>query len=78
MHEHEGGDGDYDDPFSPNPDGERQLHCLHCGGSFNEQDVVYETRFGSTLWWCPTKNCSGAGVGMDLLEEGNNCSVVVE
>jgi len=57
---------DYKDPFSPSKDGEKEMGCLHCGKTFNEQEIVYEERFGRTLWWCPTEGCDGAGVGIDL------------
>ena len=57
---------DYNDPFSPSKDGDKEMGCLHCGETFNEQEIVYEERFGRTLWWCPTEDCDGAGVGMDI------------
>jgi hypothetical protein len=57
---------DYDDPFAPSKDGEREFRCLHCGRIVNEQEITYEERFGRTLWWCPNQSCDGAGVGFDL------------
>lgn len=57
---------DFEDPFSPNPDSDQEMVCLHCGENFPEPDVVYEERFGETLWWCPNENCDGKGVGIDI------------
>lgn len=63
---------DYKDPFAPDRDGDREMKCLHCGETFNEQEVTYERRFvGNTandqpLWYCPTSGCDGRGVGFDI------------
>lgn len=65
---------DYRDPFAPDRDGEREMRCLHCGETFNEQEIVYERRFPQNtandqpLWWCPNEDCDGRGVGFDLHE----------
>jgi hypothetical protein len=63
--------GDANDPFAPDfsrPN--ERVFCLHCNGSFEMHEVVYEERFGGqALWRCPNPECSGAGLGFDLFTE---------
>lgn len=58
---------DYDDPFAVRPaDGKRMVGCLHCGDSYRAEEIVYENRAGSALWWCRNKSCDGAGLGWGI------------
>ena len=59
---------DFDDPFAPDLDSDREVVCLHCTAEFLEKEVVYEKRFGTFLWRCPTDGCDGRGVGFDIVD----------
>lgn len=59
---------DFKDPFSPDPTSHRMMKCLHCGETYEEMKVSWELRHGEWLWWCPTKDCDGAGVGFDIFD----------
>jgi hypothetical protein len=57
--------GDGFGPDLAHPD--RAIFCLHCGGQFRMDEMVYESRFGErALWRCPNPKCDGAGLGYDL------------
>ncbi len=58
---------DFNDPFAPNLESTQVVTCLHCGSSYEERQVAWQFRHGQWLWWCPTQNCDGAGVGFDIL-----------
>jgi hypothetical protein len=59
------------DPFSPDltqPD--LRVFCIHCGGTYRMDEIVYEARFGgSELWRCRNKHCHGAGYDFDIFLE---------
>ena len=59
---------DYNDPVSPERNGDREMRCLHCRDTLNESTIVYEKRHGHphALWYCPNEDCDRAGVGIDL------------
>jgi hypothetical protein len=59
---------DYSDQFAPKRGSNRRLVCLRCDATFNEVEVVWESRGGDYLWWCPDPKCGGAGIGFDLFE----------
>lgn len=57
------------------PTGNREVFCIHCSDIYNEQDLVFQNRFGIInprtntpleLWWCRNESCDGAGMGHDI------------
>jgi len=62
---------DFNDPFGPDTKSTRAMNCLHCGKNFEERQVVWQHRHGQWLWWCPTVDCDGAGVGFDIIPAEN-------
>ena len=57
----------HDDTYRPrNPN--RKVTCLHCGDTYKQKFIKYESRFGykPKLHYCRNKNCNGAGLNHDL------------
>jgi hypothetical protein len=55
------------DPFKK-PVHTRLVTCLHCGDTYQSDEMVFEQRFKGwfKLWYCKNKDCSGAGYGFDI------------
>jgi hypothetical protein len=53
-------------PYGPRFD--REVICLHCLDIYNENELVFEQRFGNpiAIWWCRNESCDGAGIGHDI------------
>lgn len=39
--------------------GDTTIYCLHCGGSFNQADVMFERCGREILMVCPIEDCDG-------------------
>lgn len=55
---------DYEDPFGPTVKNHYKVICLHCGGRYMSNELVW----AHGLWWCKNyPNCDGAGLDFDVL-----------
>lgn len=58
---------DFEDQFAPPADHVEEVECLHCGQRYLSNEIVFEERFGTLLWWCKDRHCDGRGFGFDIL-----------
>ena len=47
------------------------MRCLNCDSEYTEDWLFYGTKLEvnpmpEPLWWCPTLECDGAGLGIDI------------
>jgi hypothetical protein len=61
----------YDERFTPQRESARPMRCLNCDGEYTEDRISYGTKpkvglMPEPLWWCPTPECNGAGLGIDI------------
>lgn len=58
-------EGDFSDPFAPDPNSEQIVTCIHCDGEYRESEIKWDEK--SELWVCKNHPlCDGAGLGFDI------------
>lgn len=55
----------YDSPWAPKQDSDRELFCRTCHRIVQESNVSWEFDAGIYGWFCPGENCNGNGVGVE-------------
>ena len=64
-------EGDFEDPFAPNPNSEQIVTCIHCGEEYKENEIKWNKE--ADLWVCKNyPSCDGAGLGFDILPKESN------
>ena len=58
---------DYNDPFGPQPNSDRELYCIHCERFQWEREMTWrpDPDFDG-FWGCKHVDCDGVGLDKDL------------